>query len=425
MAARSALRAAICVRVSPRPQDKVRYSPEIQEAKCREWCEINGHEVVLVIQDILVSGGAANRFDSIFAAIERTPVDLCVVSDLSRWTRDDPERFWFIKKVLTDKGVALFSVQEPWLGSDIPFAATITTATVESNARERDTIRRKTSEGVRKALAAGKVFGKARFGWTWHPDSRSYSQDVPLIAELYERWNNGEPANSIGRRFGLRGGHVRDVVEAKSQRAIVGDEVWLRAQARTRERGLRSDAKVGSPYRGLLVCPFCGDSLQRHSGSFYSYVCGEARGSHGWRSISTRQHVTPWVQEALEKLTVPISDIEAIERGQKRPAVAKRRDVQKELDRLGELFVRGRLSQDRYERLAEELEAERLAGPPPERPVPERVKMLRTLEILDFEDRSVEGGQLLNRILREVLTVSLDDTRTATVEIRPAYRHWM
>ena len=42
------MKAAIAVRVSPRPQENIRYSPEIQEQTCRDWCAQNGHEVVTI-----------------------------------------------------------------------------------------------------------------------------------------------------------------------------------------------------------------------------------------------------------------------------------------------------------------------------------------------------------------------------------------
>ena len=418
------MRAAICVRVSPRPQDKVRYSPEIQESKCREWCEANGHEVVLVIQDILVSGGATNRFDSIFAAIDKTPVDVLVVSDLSRWTRDDPDRFWYIHHVLRERGVRLYSVQESWLGGDMPFAATITTATVEANAREREILRLKTSEGVRRAVAAGKWFGRPRFGWTWLPEERRYAHDVDRIRALYDAWNRGDSMLAIGERFGMRASHVRQAISAQGQRQIVGDEVWLRAQQRPKGvRAQRSTAQVGSPYRRLLACPFCGNFMQHHPHDFYSYEC-RAAGSHPWRGLSTRLYVTAPVQTALASLKMPDDEAAALAAQQMPETKKPRRNVAAELDRLGELFVRGRLSQDRYERLAAELEAERDGEPLPPKPIPERIRVLQTLDHLDFNDRSTEGAILLNRILREVVSITLAEDRQASVAIMPDYAAW-
>ena len=70
------MKAAIAIRVSPRPQDKVRYSPELQEDKCRGWCRENDHEIVAVVSDILVSGGSRSRFDSILTALDQHHPDL-------------------------------------------------------------------------------------------------------------------------------------------------------------------------------------------------------------------------------------------------------------------------------------------------------------------------------------------------------------
>ncbi len=130
--------AVVCVRVSPRPAENVRYSPEIQEQKCRDWCVKNGIPVVDVVRDILVSGGATNRFESIFRAIEQHQPSHFVVSDLSRWTRDRPSRFWAMKAVLEDNGIQLVSVDEAYLSTgDMPFSDSITTIRVEANYQQR------------------------------------------------------------------------------------------------------------------------------------------------------------------------------------------------------------------------------------------------------------------------------------------------
>lgn len=422
------MRAAICVRVSPRPQDKVRYSPELQEGKCREWCLQNGHEVVTVVQDILVSGGAANRFDSIFAAIDKTPTDILVVSDLSRWTRDDPERFWYIKHVLTERGIRLYSVQEPWLGSDMPFSATITTATVEANARERDISRRKTSEGVRRAIAGGAVTGVGPFGWTWDAEKRSWSQDRERILALFADWNEGMASNEIGRRYNLDASSAQRAIRAQAQRRVVGDDIWLRAQARPKGTrwGTRSDMRVGNPYRGMLLCPFCGANLQLNPAQGY-YYCPKkvlAPDTHGWYSLSAQKYVTPPVSALLGALWAPTEDASALLRVSV-PAHPAPRDFAAEIDRLSMAWVKGNLTTERYDKaLADLREQESRAAVPPPAPE-EQAVLIGSLSVVDLSDRSVEGCNIINRLLREAMTLTVGTDRTVTASLNPVYGNWL
>lgn len=421
------MRAAVCIRVSPRPQDKVRYSPEIQESKCREWCAANGHEVVAVVQDILVSGGAANRFDSIFAAIDKTPVDILVVSDLSRWTRDDPERFWYIKHVLTERGIRLYSVQEPWLGSDMPFSATITTATVEANARERDISRRKTSEGVRRAIAGGAVMGVGPFGWTWNPDARVWTQDKERILALFTDWNNGMASNEIGRRYGVDASSAQRAVRAQAQRRIVGDDIWLRAQARPKgvRWGTRSDMRVGNPFRGMLKCPFCGTNLQLNPMQRYYYCPKKARSpsTHGWYSLSAQKYVTPPVAALLGALWAPTEDADALRRVSV-PTHPAPRDFAGEIDRLSMAWVRGNLTAERYEKALADLREQEARATVPSPAPEEQAVLIGSLSVVDLSDRSVEGCNIINRLLREAMTLTVGTDRAVTASLNPVYEGW-
>lgn len=375
-----------------------------------------------------MSGGASNRFDSIFAAIDATPVDILVVSDLSRWTRDDPERFWYIKHVLTERGIRLYSVQEPWLGSDMPFAATITTATVESNARERDTIRRKTGEGVRRAVAAGRVMGLPRFGWTWHPETRTWTQDAALIGQFYADWNDGLPTKEMSRRYNMDQGSVRRATRARAQRQIVGDDVWLRAQQRAKgvKWGSRSDAKVGNLFRGMLACPFCGASLQHNpqQGYYFCYKKHLAPASHGWYSLTADKYVIPPVTALLGQIRPPSGALDAVLR-MSVPTRPAPRDFAAEIDRLSMAWVKGNLTTERYEKtLADLREQEARTALPPPAPE-EQVEFVRSLGVLDLADRTVEGCELMNRILREAMTLAVSVDRTVTASLNPAYANWL
>lgn len=418
------MRAAICVRVSPRPQDKVKYSPELQEQKCREWCEANGHEVVTVVQDILVSGGASNRFDSVFATLDATPVDILVVSDLSRWTRDEPEVYWTVKARLTARGVQLHSVDEPYLSDeDVPFRATIQTMLVEMNARERQVLRQKTSAGIRAAKASGKTWWR-HFGWTWNSQSRTYDKDEDRIKALFEAWNRGEPARRIAQTFGIRTSHVRRAVTRPAQRAVVGDELWLQAQRRPMGRDARLDRKAGNVYRSLLHCPFCGDTLYRPTRKQpFDYGC-RGIGDHPWRYLNVNRWVTPAVQDALHRLVVPEEEISLANQANTPAVQANTRDYAAEIERLTMAWSKGRISDERYERTVTALEAERDRPVPLPPPVPHQVELSRFAELADLTTQDPEEADALNRVLREALTISLGRDRLATVEIREPYRSW-
>lgn len=429
------MRAAIAVRVSPRPQEQVRYSPEIQVQKCSLWAEENGHEVVTIVQDILVSGGASDRFDSIFDAIEEHHPDMFVVSDLSRWTRDKPSRFWVIKAMLEDRGIRLVSVDEPWLADeDRPFSATLATAQVEMNWQERQRIKSKTSTGVRKAWASGKRWGHP-FGWTWHPRDDHphggeacllrgvWTQDVERITAFYLDWIAGTSGYVMAHRYGMAETNVRQAIGARSQRDIVGAEMWDRAQLAERPRGVRRDTGRSSIYRGLLVCPFCGGTLQ-HTTHWGHYKCHRHHlTTHGWWSLSARRYVTPEVRRVLGHLTAPEPAPEAA----KSNSQGTPRDWEGESERLTMAWVKGRLAEDAYEKALAEIEQDRLRYMRTvETSTPQVEEWVRELGIIDLEDRDPETGNAANVVLQNVIDrIEIQPDRSAKVILRPGVDAWV
>lgn len=426
-------RAVIAIRVSPRPAENVRYSPEIQERQCRDWCEANGHEVVGVVSDILVSGGSARRFDSIHKAIDEWRPDLFVVADLSRWTRDTPTRYFAMKAILEDSGIRLSSVSESFVGSDLPFSDTITTAVVEANLQQRLVNNRKTSEGIRRAWASGKWFGRA-FGWTWDPKGREWSHDDDAIRSLYEDWVAGVSIHEMARRYGMRPQNIRPAIAAKRQRDVVGDEAWQRAQMVERARSVRFDAKWGNVWRGLLRCPFCQGTLVQETQVWGRYRCGAGWDRrHPWQSVSARVTVLP---EALRVLSSIVPDEEAYASRAKAPPRRRVTDPQAERDRWTDAWAKQRISTERYEAAIAEIES-RAVLPQPE---PSREVASRIHEWIAFLDcrtpcrhergrcpRDIGGGSDLNDLLRELLEpIAIhEDRKGADVRVRERYRVWV
>jgi DNA invertase Pin-like site-specific DNA recombinase len=426
-------RAVIAVRVSPRPAENVRYSPGLQEEQCRAWCTSNGYEVVGVISDIQVSGGSRHRFDSILDAIDRLKPDAFVVADLSRWTRDTPTRYFAMKAILEDAGIKLVSVHESFVGSDMPFSDTITTAVVEGNYQQRLVANRKTSEGVRKAWAAGKRFGPC-LGWTWDPATRSWSYDSDLIRSFYNDWLANVPLTEMARRYGIGAQNVTKAVQAKRQVDVVGYELWHRANQAQRASKVRNDAKYGNVWRGMLICPFCGRVLVQDGVTWGTYRCPRVWDrNHGWRTLSARKYVLPSVVDTLTLVEPPQSAYE----GETRKPVAPQRmaDPSMELSRLSEAWAKGRLTTERYERAVAEVESRVVLPPPP--PDPEVVADLHA--IIPFLDcyrvchheagrcpRDVEAAGLLNRLLRELLEpIAVGQEREVAVRVREQYLPWV
>lgn len=405
--------ALIAVRVSPRPQDKVRYSPEIQERACREWCDQHGLDVVGVISDILVSGGDASRFDSVFAALEEHPeTGYFVVSDSSRWTRDEPWRFWTIYGVLRERGIVVrfADASEQHMNDDsMPFWASMTTMRVEANYQERLTLKRKTAAGVRRAWAAGKRWGH-RYGWTWDPELRRFHIDRARVERLYELWNAGESTPRIARELGVWPTSIPKMVQAIAQREVVGDAVWELAQSRLKSaRAGRGDATKSNIYRGLLRCPADGHILNQSS-RWGHYYCNAPYHAGAWRSVSAGRYVTPPLAAILSgaALEAPAPEVARV-------------DVTDQIERLTEAWVLGRISQARYDSLMADLEAQQSAPPP--RSQEQVEEALLSLSEVDLTERDPEGGDLINRLLRELfIEIRLDDARVPSFIPREDYR---
>ena len=413
----------------------MKYSPEIQEQKCRDWCDQRGIPVVRVIQDILVSGGDPNRFKGILESLTTDRPTHFVVADISRWTRDTPKRYWVIRSLIEDGGATLVSVDQEYLNdSEMPFSATLTTAQVEMNHQERMVLKRKTSAGMREARKKGKRWGRI-WGWTFDEQSRRFVVDEPKIRALYAGVLDGLPYREIARRLGiLWSTSIPVYIRAESQKDVVGEETWLRAQEAIarRYRAPRANARWSSIYRGLLVGA-CGEKLVQVQHRWGNYRCTRSRPHpQPFSSVSAPRHVTPRVLALLDGMVMPDDDAEALHLAGEppEPMTPDPFIVRRSIERITLAWADGNLSQETYESRLAALHAQ-LEDPViiPPRPPAERVAVIREMRRLApyLSDQDPEIGDEVNRMLREMLyPIHLGwDKEPVEIRVREEYRGWL
>lgn len=89
-------------------------------------------------------------------------------------------------------------------------------------------------------------------------------------------------------------------------------------------------------------------------------------------------------------------------------------------------WVKGRLSDERYEKAIAELESRKRQHtlPPPEPRV--QVDFIRSLSIIDLEDRDPETGNLANRLLCElILSIQVHEDRSVDITPSDWLRDWV
>jgi DNA invertase Pin-like site-specific DNA recombinase len=380
----------------------------------------------------MVSGGSATRFDSILQSLADDRPTHFVVADLSRWTRDEPKRYWVIRALVEDQGAHIYSVNQDYLNdTTMPFSATLTTAHVEMAHQERETLRRKTREGMARARENGKHWGRI-FGWTMA--GGQWTQDEPRIRYLYQSVIDGVPYTEIARKLGLPWyTSVHKYIRADAQREVVGDQMWLRAneQVSRRQRAPRAGVKESSIYRALLIGP-CGERLSQMPNNWGNYRCQKARPHDStFGSVSVVRHVNGVVQGILDGMRMPHTTYEALRIASLPPPEPPAPDpvaIREQIERLTLQWSKGRLSERTYERQVQELEALLALEPAqvPQRTPEERVEIIRSLRQIDLMDRNAETGNEWNRRLRDIFyPIHIGwDKKPVEIRVREEYLAW-
>ena len=139
-------------------------NPENQRYAIYEWAAKNGHQVVDIYQDIGVSGALPPKerpsFRRVLEALDGA--DGLVVYALDRVARSLVELVEVVRE-LEAKGKVILSVREAWLQQLDPKIRSLVVAVLGWAAEmEREFIRERTREALRRIKAQGKPIGRPR-----------------------------------------------------------------------------------------------------------------------------------------------------------------------------------------------------------------------------------------------------------------------
>lgn len=187
-------------------------------------------------------------------------------------------------------------------------------------------------------------------------------------------------------------------------------------------------------WRGMLLCPFCGRTLQQDGTVWGVYRCPRVWDrNHGWRSLSARLHVLPQVTGVLRGIKPPPKGYQRPPDGVVVPRTIN--DPSRELDRLSEAWAKGRLTTERYEKAVAEIESRVVLPPPAPRPevvadLPAVIPFLDCYRVCRHDPdqcpRDVRAAGLLNRLLRELLEpIHVGTDRSVEVRVREQYLPWV
>ena len=137
-------------------------NPENQRYAIYEWCARHGHQLVDVFEDIGVSGALPPRerpgFRRALEALDK--VDGLVVYALDRIARSLTELVEVVKEVEA-MGKVVISVREQWLQQLDPRVRQLVVAVLGwAGEMEREFIRERTREALRRLKAQGKRIGR-------------------------------------------------------------------------------------------------------------------------------------------------------------------------------------------------------------------------------------------------------------------------
>ena len=281
------------VRVSTTEQAEEGYSVDEQTAKLQAYCVAMGYKVNRVAVDPGYSGASLDRpgIREVIADVKRGRCKKVIVWKLDRLSRSQKDTLILLEDVFFPNGCAFVSLNENF-DTATPIGRCIVGVLAAFAQMERENIRMRTMMGKQAAVRSGRYTGPcAPFGYQYQRKENGKREIVPdpytamIVKEIYTMYNSGAslyviaqhcmenyglfknlksiPATRIGRimRNPVYAGQVHigaEVFEGMHQ-ALVSMETWQAANARLDNNTQAFDRKHRQGLlSGIVFCGCCG-----------------------------------------------------------------------------------------------------------------------------------------------------------------------
>ena len=175
--------AIIYARFSPRRNAEESLSIEVQEGRCRSYCDAKGMVVTDVFKDEAISGARADNRPGFQAAIEKAceTKSVLVVYSLSRFARSVLDALTYATR-LDEAGANLVSTKES-IDTTSPLGRFIFGIFAGLAELERNQVSERTRDAMRHHQANGRLMGsQPPYGWKVDP-----ANPALIIEDQYEQ----------------------------------------------------------------------------------------------------------------------------------------------------------------------------------------------------------------------------------------------
>ena len=152
------MKVAIYCRVSTDDKDQ---NPERQLIKCRQYCELHGHNIVAEISEHH-TGDSDIRQREKGKAIFELDIEGVVIYSMDRFTRQHPVKVFHLLNSLKDQGIKVISITEPAFNMESEFSEIIIFIMTWFNNYFLTKLKRDIKSGLDRARKEGKQIGRAK-----------------------------------------------------------------------------------------------------------------------------------------------------------------------------------------------------------------------------------------------------------------------